>query len=104
MTNFENVDNNTEEISVDDIPLSFIEKQIYSRQHYGLSADELEAIFPDLVYENEDYLEELGEETVEILYPGIDNFSELYNEFAYRNLDADTLAYLTTLWETLKIA
>ena len=57
-----------------------------------------------LVYENEDYLDELGEEAVEILYPGIDNFSELYNEFAYRNLDADTLAYLTTLWETLKIA
>ena len=34
--------------------LSSMEKQIYSKQHYSLSADELEAIFPDLVYENED--------------------------------------------------
>ena len=57
-----------------------------------------------LVYDSEAYREELGEEAIEILYPGIGSFSELYNEYAYRNLDADTLAYMTTLWETLKIA
>ena len=57
-----------------------------------------------LVYDSEDYAEELGEETMEILYPGIDNFSELYNEYAYRNLDSATLDYLNTLWEELKIA
>ena len=57
-----------------------------------------------LVYESEEYQEELGEEAIEILYPGIDNFSELYNEYAYRNLDADTLAYITSLWESLKIS
>ena len=57
-----------------------------------------------LVYENEDYLEELGEEAVEVLYRFSDDFSSYFNEFAYRNLDADTLGYLTTLWESLKIA
>ena len=56
-----------------------------------------------LVYEDEGYLEDLGEETVAILYPGIENFGELYNACSYRNLDADTLDYVTTLWETLKI-
>ena len=56
-----------------------------------------------LVYENEDYLDELGEETVEILYRFTDNFSEYLNEFAFRNLDTDTLSYITSLWETLKI-
>ena len=29
------------------------EKQVYSKQHYGLSADQLEEVFPDLVYEDE---------------------------------------------------
>ena len=57
-----------------------------------------------LVYEDADYAEELGEEAMEILYPGIENFSELYNEYAYRNLDADTLDYVNTLWEELKIS
>ncbi len=57
-----------------------------------------------LVYESADYAEELGEEAMEILYPGIENFSELYNKFAYRNLDGETLDYLNTLWEELKIA
>ena len=56
-----------------------------------------------LVYENEEYQEDMGEEAMEILYPGIENFSELYNEFAYRNLDTDTLGYINTLWEELKI-
>ena len=57
-----------------------------------------------LVYESEDYREELGEEAMEILYPGIGDFRGLYNEFAYQNLDPETLGYVNTLWETLKIA
>ena len=57
-----------------------------------------------LVYESADYQEELGEEAMEILYPGIEDFSALYNEYAYRNLDADTLGYVNTLWESLKIS
>ena len=56
-----------------------------------------------VVYEDEGYLEDLGEETVAILYPGIDDFQTLYNSSAYRSLDADTLDYITTLWESLKI-
>ena len=30
------------------------DKQLLSKQHYGLDADQLEEVFPDLVYENED--------------------------------------------------
>ena len=56
-----------------------------------------------LVYENADYAEEMGEEAMEILYPGLEDFAALYNEYAYRNLDPDTLDYLNTLWEELKI-
>ena len=55
------------------------------------------------VYTNEDYIDEMGEEAMEILYPGIENFSELYNEYAFKNLDAATLDYVNSLWETLKI-
>ena len=57
-----------------------------------------------LVYESEDYADELGEEAMEILYPGIDDFSALYNQYAYRNLDSETLDYVNTLWEELKIS
>ena len=57
-----------------------------------------------LVYEDADYADELGEEAMEILYPGIEDFSALYNEYAYRNLDAETLDYVNTLWEELKIS
>ena len=41
---------------------------------------------------------------MEILYPGIENFSELYNVYAFRNLDAAALDNMTTLWEELKIS
>ena len=56
-----------------------------------------------LVYENEDYIEEIGADAMAILYPDIENFSRNFNTYAYRNLDADTLGYINTLWETLKI-
>ena len=55
------------------------------------------------VYTDEGYIEEMGEETMEILYPDVENFSKNYNEFAYRNLDQATLDYVNSLWETLKI-
>ena len=57
-----------------------------------------------LVYDSEEYAEDLGEETMEILYPEIEDFSALYNEYAYRNLDQATLDYLNQLWEELKIS
>jgi spermidine/putrescine-binding protein len=56
-----------------------------------------------LVYENEDYIEEMGEDAIEVLYPGIENFAAEYNKTAYRNLDNETLSYLNTLWENVKI-
>lgn len=56
-----------------------------------------------IVYNDADYAEYLGEEAMEILYPGIEDFRALYNSYAYRNLDVDTLGYINTLWEELKI-
>ena len=56
-----------------------------------------------LVYESEDYAEDMGEEAMEILYPNLDDFAEKYNRFAYRNLDPETLSLINTLWEELKI-
>ncbi len=56
-----------------------------------------------IVYENETYIEDMGEEAMEILYPDLGNFSELYNKYAYRNLDDEMLDYLNTLWENVKI-
>ena len=55
-----------------------------------------------VVYTNEGYIEEMGD-AMEILYPNLGSFSEAYNREAYRNLDADMLNYLNTLWENVKI-
>ena len=57
-----------------------------------------------LVYTNADYIEEIGEDAMKILYPGVDEFNSLYNEYAYRNLKPEMLDYVNTLWESLKIA
>ena len=56
-----------------------------------------------LVYEDEGYIEDLGEDAIAILYPELGNFSEQYNKNAFRNLDNDMLSYLNELWEELKI-
>lgn len=56
-----------------------------------------------LVYENEGYIEDMGEDAMEILYPALGSFAEKYNTYAYRNLDPETLHYMNTLWEELKI-
>ena len=57
-----------------------------------------------LVYENQDYIDEMGEETMEILYPDLGSFAEQYNRYAYRNLSPDLLGYINSLWENLKIS
>lgn len=57
-----------------------------------------------LVYDNADYQEEMGEEAMEILYPDLGNFAEMYNQYAYRNLSSDMLSYINSLWENLKIS
>ena len=56
-----------------------------------------------LVYNNATYLEDLGEDTIAVLYPELGNFAEQYNKMAFRNLDSETLDYLNTHWENLKI-
>ena len=56
------------------------------------------------VYTDEGYIDDMGEDAMEILYPEIGDFSARYNEFAFRSLDAETLDYVNSLWETLKIS
>lgn len=56
-----------------------------------------------LVYENETYQEDMGEETMKILYPDTGDFAEKYNKLAYQNLSDEMLGYMNTLWENLKI-
>ena len=57
-----------------------------------------------LVYEDEGYLEDIGEEAAAILYPDVEDFAASYNQYAFRNLDSETLDYVNTLWENLKIS
>ena len=56
-----------------------------------------------IVYNNEGYIEDMGAEAMEVLYPELGSFAEAYNKQAYKNLDSDTLNYLNTLWENVKI-
>jgi spermidine/putrescine-binding protein len=56
-----------------------------------------------LVYKSETYIEDMGEEAMAILYPDMGSFADLYNKYAYRNLDAEMLSHLNTLWENVKI-
>ena len=55
------------------------------------------------VFTDEDYIEEMGEEAMEILYPSGSDFRENYEKFAFRGLDADMIDYVNSLWESLKI-
>ncbi len=57
-----------------------------------------------LVYENPGYIEDMGEEAMAVLYPDLGNFSELYNQFAFRDMSPEMLDYINTLWETVKIS
>lgn len=56
-----------------------------------------------IVYNSETYLEDMGEDTISVLYPEMDNFAERYNAAAYHNLDKEMLDYLNSLWENVKI-
>ena len=56
-----------------------------------------------IVYNNEGYIEEMGEEAIKILYPEMDSFADRYNIYAYRNLDSEMLGYINDLWENVKI-
>ena len=55
-----------------------------------------------LVYTDAEYIEEMGEEAMEILYPEIGDFAERYNALAFRNLPTEMLDYINSLWEGIK--
>ena len=56
------------------------------------------------VYTDSEYIEEMGEDAMAILYPGMDNFSANFDRVAFRNLPQETLDYMNTLWENVKIS
>ena len=56
-----------------------------------------------IVYTDAEYLDDLGEEAIGILYPLTDDFSADYSRYAYRNLSSEMLDYMNTLWENVKI-
>ena len=56
------------------------------------------------VYENEVYIEDMGEDAMNILYPDGFDFNENYNKMSYHNLDSETLKLVNNLWEELKIS
>ena len=59
-----------------------------------------------LVLENEEYLaylSEIHENAVDILYPQDLDFKASFDRYAYRYLDAEMNATMTTLWSQLKI-
>lgn len=55
------------------------------------------------VFTDPEYLEDLGEETIAILYPETEDFAQQYNTYAYKNLSQELLDYVNTLWENVKI-
>ena len=57
-----------------------------------------------IVYNNEVYIDDMGEESMSVLYPEGFNFKENYERFSYRNLDSETLKLVNSLWEELKIS
>ncbi|MBQ9097223.1 MAG: spermidine/putrescine ABC transporter substrate-binding protein [Clostridia bacterium] len=56
-----------------------------------------------LVYENADYIENMGQEAMDVLYGKAENFAQEFNKNAYHNLSKEMLDYINTLWETVKI-
>ena len=57
-----------------------------------------------VVYESEEYIEDMGEEVMEVLYPQDFDMQEEIHKNAYRNLDPATLELISSMWEELKIS
>ena len=55
-----------------------------------------------LVYNNETYIEDMGEDAIAILYPENLDFAQKYDANCYKDLDKDTKQYLNSLWEKFK--
>jgi spermidine/putrescine-binding protein len=59
-----------------------------------------------LVLNSEEYKEYMGEEGYDLLYNSFGedfDFASSYDKYCYKSLDDETLAYVTSLWEKLKI-
>ena len=56
-----------------------------------------------LVYESDEYKNDMGEDAMAILYPEIADFSQKYNTYAYRNLSTEMLDFINSLLETVKV-
>lgn len=55
-----------------------------------------------IVYTNNDYIEYMGD-AMDVIYGKMDDFAAQYNKNAYHNLDTETLKYINSLWENVKI-
>lgn len=83
--------------------LSSIEKQILTKQHYGLDADQLEEVFPDLVYENEDGSKSINYvEMVPILVQAINELSAKVEVLEGNNTAKKATARSTTKAEGME--
>lgn len=56
-----------------------------------------------LVRNDETYIEDMGEEAIEILYPEDFDFAKAYDANCYKDLDKDTKAYINELWNEYKL-
>ena len=56
-----------------------------------------------IVYTDKDYIKEMGKDAMSVLYPDTEDFAARYNQYAYRNLDSETLEYINSLWEKVKV-
>lgn len=55
-----------------------------------------------LVYNNETYMEDMGEEAIAVLYPENFDFAAKYDANCYKDLDKTIKPYLNSLWEKFK--
>ena len=70
-----------EVVKEEELPLSFVEKQVLTKRHFTLDAEQVEKLFPDLVYENEDGSKSINYvEMVPILVQAIGELKSEINE------------------------
>ncbi len=55
-----------------------------------------------LVYNNEVYKEDMGEDAIGVLYPENFDFAAKYDANCYKDLDKETKDYLNSIWEKFK--
>ena len=80
-------------VETDEHELGTLEKQVFSKHHYGLDAEQLEEVFPDLVYENEDGSKSINYvEMVPILVQAINELKEEITELRGGDVKPQTRA------------